>query len=45
LLHYNQYDMMFYKESEDLNLEKLKKYTNKYKAAEDEKPTVIVFMV
>jgi hypothetical protein len=40
-LTYNQYDMQFYRESENLNLEKIKKYNNKYKAVEGERPITI----
>ena len=37
-LGFNQYDMKFYKESKSLNLDLIKKLSNKHKAVEDEKP-------
>jgi len=39
-LKYNQYDMKFYKESESLNLEAIKRFKQKYKAVEDETPII-----
>jgi hypothetical protein len=41
LLLFNQYDMKFYKESENLNLDIIANYNEKYKAFIDEKPVVI----
>ncbi len=40
LLKYSQYDMKFYKETDNLNIELLKQYDQKHKALEGEKPFI-----